>query len=117
MGFYVMRDKKWEAGPFDSENDAFAQLLRMQGQSVYYATTHEGWAIEEIDEHGLIGKRVRVHGGFEDGYEGTVIGNEPDRTRDNPYHSDRPLRFRVQLDDSEQSIGGFHPANLEVIDA
>lgn len=44
-----------------------------------------------------IGDRVTVLGGIEAGMVGIIVANEPDRTRDNPYHVDRPYRFRVRF--------------------
>jgi hypothetical protein len=42
--WFVDRDGKQVAGPFDSEVDAFGWLLNHQGQSVHYATTYGGYA-------------------------------------------------------------------------
>lgn len=69
-------------------------------------------------EGSLLGRRVRIIGGIEDGLTGVVVANEPDRSRNNPYGADRPFRYRVLLDfvadgALPQTIGGLHPVNLQ----
>lgn len=44
-----------------------------------------------------IGERCTVRGGFEEGLAGYIVANEPDRSRRNPYGSDRPYRYRVRV--------------------
>ena len=44
----VTHDGERKGGPFNGHNEAFAYLLRAQGQSVHYATTYGGWAIVPV---------------------------------------------------------------------
>jgi hypothetical protein len=73
------------------------------------------------DPGSLLGRHVTIRGGMEDGLTGYVVANEPDRTRSNPYGTDRPYRWRVWLDgaylndglDAPATIGGLHPIDVD----
>jgi len=65
-----------------------------------------------------VGDRVRIHGGFEDGYTGIIVANEPQPAT--AEHGPRPFRYRVELDadgahdTGRPTIGGLHPFALEL---
>jgi len=47
--YQITRDGKPLGKPFTgTANECFAQLLRIQGQSVHYATTYSGYKIEPV---------------------------------------------------------------------
>lgn len=50
MSAYVTRDGEIVSPILDNENKAFEWLLRHQGQSVSYATTHGGYAIVTVED-------------------------------------------------------------------
>jgi hypothetical protein len=47
--FHVYRDGIHKAGPMTA-NEAFEFVHAIQGQSVDWATTHEGWEIREVEK-------------------------------------------------------------------
>lgn len=48
MSYQVHRDGTPVSPVLDSENEAFAWVLRHQGQSFHYATTYGGYEVVEV---------------------------------------------------------------------